>query len=1629
LKGNSNNYIVHVGKTYSLPCKEDFHHPKQTAICMKTFLQRHYMPMLISLLLSPLFSISQVTTNSGSGLAANYPSLDAGITALNAATITGSVTITLTGNETAPVGGYSITAEGTAVNTITIQGSGSTITTNGALVVGTLNDAVFKLVGADYITLQNFTLQENAANTTAVAATNNMTEWGVALLATGTTNGAQNNTIKNNTISLNRTYGNSIGIYSNVRHSPTVVTTLADIVNNTTAPNNTNKVYTNAISNVSHGIVFVGSATAANEDTGNDIGGYSAATGNTITNYGGLAATTAYVGYSTTIYSGIYINNENNANCSYNTATTASLSSTIAFRGIIASYDVVPVGTIVNNVNNNTITVTNASTGGLQCITGGGVAGLSGVTLNMNSNKVINCAYTGGLAVTMFGIANVGTYGTVNISSNQVYGNTSNATTGGFIGITNQGIVPVLNVTNNEVGIEGTGAVTMSAVTSAGITGFSNTTANGTTTISGNYFRGFSLVSSGQLAGIINSGAFTTAMNILNNHIGTSTSNFVTYSAASAGNFFGIVNAAGAAAGTLTITGNDITGVVHNVAGSGGLNFYNNQVFTGSTNISNNTITNIVANTTGTAIMFSNSVTHAANTTHNVNNNSIVGTFNRITLTGAITFYNAFGTSPASVTEINTGNNISNVTFAGTTTSFGWRTSDGTTPGSHKTITNNTFSNITGGTGNISSILLAGTSDNTFNGTNVSGNTISNITSAGNIACLVSADGNQNFFNNTISGISSTGAAAVVTGISFSGGTVQNVYKNKVYNLQADGATATVNGILVSAGTTLNIYNNLIGDLRAPSTNAITDAIRGINITSTTATSNINVYYNTVNLAATSTGTDFSTSGIFHTGNATATTATLDLRNNIIVNNSTPNGTGFSVAYARSSGAANMLANYAASSNNNLFYAGTPSSNHLIYNDGSSSAQDIASYKAGVFTAGTIAPRDQNSITENPSFLSTVGSSNSFLHINPSVPSAINGAAVVIGTITDDYDAQTRNLTTPDIGADEYDFAPLVWNGVTSTAWTTATNWTPNLVPVTNSAVSIPSGTPFAPTSNALVTLSDLSTASTVTFTNNGLLNVVGTLANDGSITGTTNINGTTAQTISGTGNVLNLTLNNAAGASITAGSNKLNINGALTLTSGTLTTNGNLVLKSTASSTARIAAITGGSINGTATMETYIPGGTRAFRFLGHPFTTVQNMGSLIDNIYITGAGAGFDATTTNNPSAYWYDNTATTPGTWTAFSSTSDNNWAQYRGARVLVRGDRTQTTTLTGSNPTPLPVTLDMTGTLNTGNASIALPTANAYHLIGNPYPSPTDIGTVVDATANIGTLYWVWKASTAPRGAYVPLTVGSGAYNLAMGASFFVRPTANTTLAFTEGNKSASTNDNLFRTFNVGKQLELELQYNNDYADKLFVRFDKDAKATVDMNDGDKLINQDINFYALSADNKKLTLDARPFNKDGSIPLGFTSTIASAYTIKVLNNGLDANMEVYLKDKLLNRLTKLETGTDYGFEVTAGNAASQGENRFELVMKQAPVLLPLTTSFTVKLSPNPATDMVKVSFSNTEKSKTTISIIDAAGRMVKTVDAGIVQSGEANINVKGLSKGSYLVTIDNGNERKTTKLIIE
>lgn len=792
----------------------------------------------------------------------DYATLAAAITDLNTQGVgAGGVTFNLAAAnpQSAPAGGYVIGGTGSALvtggaapssaaNPVAFNGGSNSITASNALTPGALNDGIFKIIGADNITLDSFTMLENAANTITVAGTNNMTEWGVALLYVTTTDGAQNVQISNCTIDLDRTYQNTFGIYSNSTHSATAVTTSATAT--TTAGGNSGlKIYANLIQDVNNGIVVIGPTAAADNNDNIDIGGASAAFGNTISNFGTTGTFSGYANVSGTV-NGILSRNAKNYNISRNTVTSSAGGVTVTgtINGIqIPASSNAPTGTLTQTINNNTISVR-----------GGNIANvLDGI----------------------------------NIPSTSV-----NATT-------------TVSINNNDFNT------------------FGHTVAGGT----------------GAISFIIQGG-------------------------------------------------NPLT-----------------------QNMNGNTFTNISVNTTGTITFFSFAPSLISGATFSLSSNQIVTGFTR-TGVGSTTIWSSNASSVAGSSQNQSNNNFSNITLTGASAFTGISNTDGGAP--LKNINGNTFSNITTGAGTVVPMSV----NFSAAGSNVNNNTITGITTGNSITALLI--GSSNAATITVSGnlidpINSAGTSVI--GISVAGiGAI--VSKNKIYDLNGSAASSVVTGIAdvgATTSSTITIVNNLIGNLTAPAATG-SNAVIGINVSGSATTSTMNVYFNTINVSNPTSGVGFGSSGISALASATATTTTLNLRNNIIVNTSVQNGAGLTVAYRRSVGTAGTLANYASTSNNNLFYAGTPSATNLIYTDGTSSAQTLANYKGGVFTAGTIAPRDSSSVSEAPNFISTVGANANFLHINTGTPTQIESGAAPIAGITDDFDGNVRNVSTPDIGADEF---------------------------------------------------------------------------------------------------------------------------------------------------------------------------------------------------------------------------------------------------------------------------------------------------------------------------------------------------------------------------------------------------------------------------------------------------------------------------------------------------------------------------------------------------------------------------------------------------------------------------------
>jgi len=889
----------------------------------------------------------------------DYPSIAAFVADLNLQGVgPGGVTLTVPAGytETAPAGGYIITASGTVSDQIVITGDGALplpiITASPALTAGALNDAIFVLHGADVVTIQGLQLQENPANTITAAATNNMTEWGIALLYITTTNGAQFNSIVNNTISLDRTYQNTFGIYSNSTHSLTSVTT--SVTTTTLAGNNGGlKIHGNSISDVNNGIVVVGPTLAASHNDVIDIGGTIPAEGNTITDYGTTGTFSAYANVSGTVY-GILVRNSTNFNISNNSISSSVGGTTSGtLRGIfVPSFSNAPIGTFVNTVNGNTLSIIGGSaTGAIDGIAIQGTSATATSSLSVNSNIFNALGHAVPSSGTIIFISQISPAQTVSVSMNSFNSlgtNTSGSVT--FIGA------------NYSMPASGSQTYLDNLL----IGGFSKTSSGGTVTV------------------------FTT-------------------------------NGSSPAGSTHTATGNNFSGIT--VTGATVLNGWMNTDGGALTkNISNNTFSNWTGGTSAVTVMSQN----FGGTGTSVTNNTILNITGQAAVTG--------------------------ITFGGSNSGI-------------QTCSNNSITGLssTGGGGNVTGINNSASAATSIS---YSGNTIMNLSTtavSGTCTGITSATTNTvNIFGNTISGLSASGTSPVISGIITTGaqGTT-NVFKNKIYNLDASGVVTNtaVNGIFLPGGLNVNVYNNLIAGLTAPNGNSAT-AMTGISVTSPVASSTYKVYYNSVYLNASSTGTNFGTTGIFHTASGTSTTASLDFRNNIIINESVANGTGLTVAYRRSGV---LFSNYNLNSNRNLFYAGVPSVTNVIFSDGTTSQQTLADFQT------LVAPREMNSITgetftyslAGSFFISLTGSSSDFLRPVAGITSQVESGAqqITAPLITDDFSAFVRagNIgytgtgTNPDLGAYEFEGispAPVIMLNSVTPGTTTQCSATARLVSV-----------------------------------------------------------------------------------------------------------------------------------------------------------------------------------------------------------------------------------------------------------------------------------------------------------------------------------------------------------------------------------------------------------------------------------------------------------------------------------------------------------------------------------------------------------------------------------------------------
>ncbi len=310
-------------------------------------------------------------------------------------------------------------------------------------------------------------------------------------------------------------------------------------------------------------------------------------------------------------------------------------------------------------------------------------------------------------------------------------------------------------------------------------------------------------------------------------------------------------------------------------------------------------------------------------------------------------------------------------------------------------------------------------------------NTVTNgTTNLRTLGIYAAGNNSGNIYNNLVHGL--YGTDSQVVGLRAYESSV-NFYNNETYNIEGVDMAA---GIEIYGGTS-TISNNFVRDIRTPNTDTYTfPTARGISNRKAT----VNIFNNSILLNAVSTAETSESAGIFTEGFSYGS-ATSDIRNNIVINKTDITIGGFAVALYKSAEYSTISVN----SDNNLYYAGTPDAKHLIYYDTNVADQTLAQYKTRTNTY------ELNSITEDAPYISSTN-----LHILTSAITEIDGGGQVIPLITADFDANARDATTPDIGADEYNCDFIVWRGTTNTDWATATNWRKQQVPSSSDDVVIP---------------------------------------------------------------------------------------------------------------------------------------------------------------------------------------------------------------------------------------------------------------------------------------------------------------------------------------------------------------------------------------------------------------------------------------------------------------------------------------------------------------------------------------------------------------------------------------------
>jgi hypothetical protein len=549
-----------------------------------------------------------------------------------------------------------------------------------------------------------------------------------------------------------------------------------------------------------------------------------------------------------------------------------------------------------------------------------------------------------------------------------------------------------------------------------------------------------------------------------------------------------------------------------------------------------------------------------------------------------------------------------------------------------------------------------------------------------------------------------------------------------------------------------------------------------------------------------------------------------------------------------------------------------------------------------------------------------------------------------------------------------------IWTGAAGTDWNNASNWNGG-VPTGSSTALIPA-TSNQPVITGSANTGNLQIDRLATVSNNGILFLAGNAVNNGSFTGG-------ALTFLGTGtlsgNAFEVTdASLSAGSQLTLAATLGVKNRVSVIPSSSLTSNGYLTLRSSATGTAYIDGLTSNySLTGDINVERYVGG----FAAGGH------QVGPMVKNFKPSKLGVNSQSL------LFFYEDV----NKW-------DHPTLNDIATQPIPAGN-------SFSFQTELPTRLTFTGPAMYQDTTLGLfrgPSGlgRGFNALCNPYPKPLSWAAVVAGNANNPNTFltlWIWNNAA---GQYATVTLfgvaaNGGTDQVDVGQGFLVRRStigSSGGLDMKYSYTMAPSGPSFMRKPALAHSLRLKLYQagNAQQADEAVIYTHDEAQTDEDRQDGEKLYSH-LPVCGISSGND-MAINALPTDFTGSIPLHLKAPKAGMYTLSVAEL---SGLQVQLEDKATGTLTTLQGSNNLALELNTDNS-----NRFLLHFNNAKTTGKAGNEASIFSSDKQVTVLLPT------EGMATIEAVNSLGQVVKTINHttgsvvrfGLMHDGVYTIRVK-------------------------